>query len=217
MKRFIHNYRIDPRLILESKEQTNEFGYLNFYAFIYYLNINVMSRRRTVDASTLLDLTWSTNHFPLPAPDGASPLRPARNTIASTSSAHPSISQTPPRKGLIHSTPQVQPQRCLETPPRRSLVIAMTDDDDDEVPMSPRGAPDGRVEIEDIEEVDEDVGRGRPSVDRSSRLGSLGGGRTETEDDESSSSDEDDQSDVSDIFVREEEPVSWECLVQCLN
>jgi len=79
------------------------------------------------------------------------------------------------------------------------------DGDDNDLPMSPRGAPDGRVEIEDVEEANEDVGRDRLSDERTSRLGSLGGGRTETEDDEDSSSDEDDRSEVSDIVVREEE------------
>jgi len=179
-----------------------------------------MSRRRTVDASTLLDLNWSTNHFPLPPPDGASPLRPQRSTLASASTALSSVAETPPRRSLTHSTPQVlhqlplDTQQCLETPPRRSLVVAMTtensdDDEENEVPMSPRGAPDGRVEIEDVDEGgDRGSGRDHQSVHRTARQESLGGGRTETEDDEDSSSeddDEDDRSDVSDIVVRDED------------
>ena len=170
-----------------------------------------MSRRRTVDASTLLDLTWSTNHFPLPPPDGASPLRPARNATSTTSSDLPSITPTPPRRSLTHSTPQIQLDQCLETPPRQNLVVAMTTDEDDgdsDAPISPRGAPDGRVEIENVDVEEAAPARTvRPSLERmSSRHGSLGGGRTETEDDETSS-DEEDRSDVSDIEVREEEQV----------
>jgi len=177
-----------------------------------------MNRRRTVDASTLLDLNWSTNHFPLPPPDGASPIRPTRNTTSSTSTALPAISPMPPRRNsLTHSTPQVQLQQCAETPPRQNLVVSMTTEEDDEeddedeediaAPISPRGAPDGRVEIEHNEQAADSNAVAarimRPSL--SSRPGSLGGGRTETEDDEDSSSDEDDRSDVSDIEIREEE------------
>ena len=88
------------------------------------------------------------------------------------------------------------------------------DDEDDEdiaAPISPRGAPDGRVEIEHNEQAADSNAVAarimRPSL--SSRPGSLGGGRTETEDDEDSSSDEDDRSDVSDIEIREEEQVRW--------
>ena len=85
------------------------------------------------------------------------------------------------------------------------------DDEENEVPMSPRGAPDGRVEIEDVDEGgDRGSGRDHQSVHRTARQESLGGGRTETEDDEDSSSeddDEDDRSDVSDIVVRDEDQV----------
>ena len=172
-----------------------------------------MNRRRTVDASTLLDLNWSTNHFPLPPPDGASPIRPVRGVAASTSTALTGVSPAPLRRRLSHSTPQVQPEQCLETPPRQNLVVTMTsegdDDDDDEAPISPRGAPDGHVEIEQNEEVANAAARiMRPSL--LSRQGSLGGGRTETEDDESSSEEEDDEDDRSDVFeaeIKEEEQV----------
>ena len=92
-----------------------------------------------------------------------------------------------------------------------------TDDDDDEeeedAPMSPRGAPDGSVEVVETNEEIAAVASGRPSVGRStSRPDSLGGGRTETEDDEDSDvsndeDDDDDQSDISDIEVGEREEV----------
>ena len=95
----------------------------------------------------------------------------------------------------------------------------MTTDDEEEeegdAPMSPRGAPDGSVEVVETNEeigVAAVVDSGRPSVGRSSRPGSLGGGRTETEDDEDSVTDEDDdddddQSDIWNIEVGEKEEV----------
>ena len=96
-----------------------------------------------------------------------------------------------------------------------------TDDDDDgdsDAPISPRGAPDGRVEIENVDVEEAAPARTvRPSLERmSSRHGSLGGGRTETEDDETSS-DEEDRSDVSDIEVREEEQVGMNSPIVCIG
>lgn len=120
-------------------------------------------RRRTVDPSTLLDPNWSAS-FPLPPPDGASPIRAPR------------------------------PRTSLETPPRRiSVELTRAAPVSPGAPTSPRGAPDGDAESgTSVEEADESFSDER----QRSRIGSLAGGRTETEDDEEETDEDDDMEEL---------------------